>query len=83
MNEEDKRSSLSLFISYSRPDGCQPSEKLELALAEKGIQTRRDTRNIDPYRDLTAEIEKNIEASSHLLVCLTPDKRRPDSFVRR
>ncbi len=72
-----------VYISYSRDDGAQFAEKLELVLKQFGIPTWRDVRNIDPFQDFTAEIERNIEFASHVVVCITPDTKRGDSFVRR
>ena len=72
-----------IFISYARKDGSAGAESLEGALAESGFTTWRDTRGIDPTRDFTAEIETAIEAASCVVTCITPDVKRPDSFVRR
>src|SRR5262249_40235857 len=33
--------------------------------------------------DFTAELEQAIKRASHIVVCVTPDVERPDSFVRR
>lgn len=77
----DKKASI--FISYARKDGSVWAEKLDRALCLSGYNTWRDTRGIDPSQDFTAEIERAIENSSHVVTCITEDARRDDSFVRR
>jgi len=72
-----------IFISYSRRDGEQHAVLLETKLQEAGFKTWRDVRGIDPDKDFTAEIETAIEDASHVLVCVTPDSKRSDSYVRR
>lgn len=72
-----------IFISYSRNDGKAYAERLERDLQAAGYSTWRDTRNIDPYQDFTAELEKLIEAAAQVVVCVTPDVKRDNSFVRR
>jgi hypothetical protein len=71
------------YLSYSRIDGASAAETIRVALEGAGIDCWLDTRDIDPFQDFTAELERNIEAASHVIVCLTPDSKRPDSFVRR
>jgi hypothetical protein len=72
-----------VFISYSRRDGHDAAEWLEHALTARGVRTWRDTRDIDPFRDFTADIETHIDEASHVVVCVTEDSKRSDSFVRR
>ena len=72
-----------VFISYARTDGRDYAEKLEAELQAAGFTTWRDTRNLDPHQDFTAEIEEGISEASRVVVCLTPDSKRSDSFVRR
>lgn len=72
-----------VFISYSRRDGNAHAEKLQHDLEKAGFDTWRDTRNINPAQDFTAEIEVGIENSDIVALCLTADTKRPDSFVRR
>lgn len=72
-----------IFISYSRRDGRDAAETIESILQNNGIVTWRDTRDIDPFRDFTADIETRIETASHVIVCITDDSKRSDSFVRR
>ncbi|MEO8397701.1 MAG: TIR domain-containing protein [Chloroflexota bacterium] len=72
-----------IFISYAWIDGHKYAEKLERDLQAAGYSTWRDTRNIHPDQDFTAEIEKALEPASHVVVCMTPDIKRNDSFVRR
>ncbi len=72
-----------VFISYSRKDGNDAAATLEDTLKAKDFRYWRDLRDIDPTKDFTAEIEKGIESVSHVVVCITPDTKRADSFVRR
>lgn len=72
-----------IFISYARQDGLSFAERLEADLQKAGRRVWRDRRNLDPHQDFTAELEKAIESASHVAVCLTPDTKRDDSFVRR
>lgn len=72
-----------LFISYARQDGRQYAERLDYELRAAGYNTWRDTRDIPSEKDFTASIEKAIEDSSHVLVCVTPASKRDDCFVRR
>jgi hypothetical protein len=71
-----------VFISYARKDASLGAAPLDAALRPQ-YATWRDTRGIDPAQDFTAEIEKAIQAASHVVVCVTPDVLREDSFVRR
>ncbi len=61
-----------IFISYSRNDGEPYISQLEQRL---GAHHRvwRDIRGLRPDQDFTADIERAIEAASHVVVCLTPD----------
>lgn len=72
-----------IFISYSRTDGDPYATELEARLHSRQFQTWRDVRELHPDRDFTADIEKAIESASHVVVCITPDSKREDSFVRR
>ena len=73
-----------VFISYARKDGELHAIKLEQGIVtDCGLKTLRDKRDIDPTQDFSGEIEKAIEAASHMVVCITSDVRRGDSFVRR
>jgi hypothetical protein len=72
-----------IFISYARKDGKDHAEKFDTWLFKRGFRTWRDKRGIDPTQDFTAEIENAIEAASHVVVCITPDVKRDNSFVRR
>ncbi len=72
-----------VFISYARADGRDYAEQLYSELNTRGIPAWYDQRNLDPNQDFTAEIEAGIEAASQVVVCLTPDIKRSDSFVRR
>lgn len=70
-----------VFISYARKDGKEYSERLYDAFHEQGINAWRDTRDLDPYADFSGEIMEAIERANHVVVCVTPDVRRKDSFV--
>ncbi len=72
-----------VFISYARLDGANYAEQLDTTLTREGFVTWRDTRRLDPSQDFTAEIEAAIERAECIVTCITPDTRRPDSFVRR
>lgn len=72
-----------IFISYAREDGAAFAQQLDDALRAKKHLTWRDTRGIDPAKDFTAEIEVAIKAASYVVVCITPDTERDNSFVRR
>jgi hypothetical protein len=67
------------FISYARKDGLEFAEQLERALPN----TWRDKRGIDPTNDFTNEIEQAIQACRRVVLCLTHDTLRENSFVRR
>lgn len=73
---------LNVFISYARKD-AQYGKKVEEFLRSKNIPTWMDNRNLDPSGDFTGEIEQAISVASHMLVCLSSDVKRSDSFVRR
>ncbi|HEX2620177.1 MAG TPA: TIR domain-containing protein, partial [Phototrophicaceae bacterium] len=68
-----------VFISYARIDGEPHAAKLERVLPN----TWRDKRGINPSQDFTAEIERAIRGSRQMVVCVTPDVTREDSFVRQ
>ncbi len=72
-----------VFISYARKDGREHAERLDADLHRAGYRAWLDRRGIDPTKDFTAEIESAIRAASHVVVCITPDTERPNSFVRR
>lgn len=72
-----------VFISYARKDGAKYSERLYDALHKHGVDAWRDIRDLDPYADFSGEIMEAIERASHVVVCVTPDVRRKDSFALR
>ncbi|MBZ0298165.1 MAG: HEAT repeat domain-containing protein, partial [Anaerolineae bacterium] len=74
---------LKVFLSYARKDGTDHVLNLHLRLTEQGIETWYDQRNIDPTQDFSTEIEKGIKSVDSVVICLTPDVERADSFVRR
>lgn len=72
-----------IFISYARKDGGEYAGRLHTALESAGFRAWRDTRDIDPAQDFSAEIESGIEKAACVALCLTPESKRSDSFVRR
>lgn len=72
-----------VFISYARADGWQHARELERALRLEGFTTWRDVRDVDLSADFTSEIEDAIRSSLAVVLCVTPDIGRPDSFVKR
>jgi hypothetical protein len=74
---------LNVFISYARQDGREYAARLDTDLRAAGFRTWRDTRDIDPNQDFSAELEEAISNSTHVVCCITPDTVRKDSFVRR
>jgi formylglycine-generating enzyme required for sulfatase activity len=70
-----------IFISYARRDGSDESLRLYEQLQADGIGAWRDNR-IDPTADFTGEIEEGINHATHVVVIVTPDIKRADSFVR-
>jgi hypothetical protein len=71
-----------IFLSYSRSDGYAAAAQIEAALV-RYVPVWLDTRDLIPSRDFTAELERAIEKSIAVVVCVTSDVRRADSFVRR
>ncbi len=72
-----------IFLSYSRNDGISFVTDLEKRLQAHQKLTWRDVRDLHPDQDFTGDIEEAIENSSHIVVCITPDTKRKNSFVRR
>jgi hypothetical protein len=72
-----------VFISYARKDGRDYAARVDADLIASGFHTWRDTRDIDPNQDFSAELERAIANSSYVVCCITPDTRRDESFVRR
>lgn len=71
-----------IFISYARVDGSDAAEWLYTSLNEMGVGVWRDTRDLNPYRDMSGEIEKAIRNASYVVALITEDVRRENSFVR-
>jgi hypothetical protein len=78
----DEKHLFKVFISYARED-VKYAERIQQVLEEAKIEFWRDTRDLDPNQDFTAELERAIEQSERVVCCITPDVKRPDSFVRR
>jgi hypothetical protein len=72
-----------IFISYARADGSVHATTLQEKLEERGHTCWRDTRDLNRTQDFTAEIEIAIEDRNACGGCVTPDIKRPESFVRR
>lgn len=70
-----------IFISYARADGTDKSLQLFEQLQADGIRAWRDNR-IDPAIDFTGEIEQALDEATHVVIIVTPDLKRADSFVR-
>jgi hypothetical protein len=72
-----------VFISYARADGSQHARELERVLRLEGSTTWRDVRDLEWSADFTSELENAIKSSLAVVLCVTPDVGRADSFVRR
>lgn len=59
------------------------AQRRSIPALKRDFRVWRDTRDVPPEQDFTAEIEKAIKAAGRLVVCVTPDVEREDSFVRR
>jgi formylglycine-generating enzyme required for sulfatase activity len=70
-----------VFISYARKDGTEYSQRLYHDLKAQGISVWRDNL-INPAADFSGEIDEAIENASHVVVIVTGDIKRKDSFVR-
>ncbi len=73
---------LRIFLSYARKDGTAYCERLYNQLTAQQYLVWRDTRDLDPFTGFDAEIEQAIEKATHLVVIITPDVKRENSFVR-
>ncbi len=71
-----------IFISYARRDTAR-AELVQRTILAQGYSTWRDTRDLDPSADFSAEIESAIRRADFMVVCVTVDVSREDSFVRR
>jgi hypothetical protein len=72
-----------VFLSYARKDGSENAQWLETELRRAGLITWRDTNDIDGAADFGVQIEKAIRHCSAMVLCVTADVTRPESFVRR
>ena len=72
-----------VFISYARRDAEIGAVRLEVALKQRQPSLRlwRDEYGINPTQYFTTEIEAAIEQSRCIIVCVTEDVKREDSFV--
>jgi hypothetical protein len=73
---------LNVFMSYSRKDGSVHANELQKYLTNLNIRTWRDEKNLNPYSGLGYEIEQAIENCSHIVICVTQDTKRKNSYVR-
>jgi len=71
-----------IFLSYAQKDGAAHVERLETALQAAGFETWRDSSGLHPASRIDVTIEDNIKTAESVIVCITPDVRREDSFVR-
>jgi TIR domain/HEAT repeats/NACHT domain len=72
-----------IFISYARADGRGYADRLYSELTARGLVAWRDTRTLNPGEDFTAVLEKAVEQARRVVVCVTPNIKRDDGFVRR
>src|SRR5689334_17928692 len=70
-----------VFISYARRDGSTYAQRLASDLKAQGFVVWRDTQG-NPYSDYTGVLDEAIAESSHVVVIVTEDIYRADSFVR-
>ncbi|HEX2906323.1 MAG TPA: SUMF1/EgtB/PvdO family nonheme iron enzyme [Phototrophicaceae bacterium] len=72
-----------LFISYARKDALDLAQRLYADLTAAGYTVWQDVRDLDPARPFDSAIEKAIREAPAMIVLITPDVAREDSFVRR
>ena len=72
-----------MFISYATVDGTGHATRLDRELSRRGVHTWLSGRDIDEASDFTAQLERAIGRADRLVVCITRDVRREDSYVRR
>jgi len=72
-----------IFISYAQKDGLEYAKRLESALQAAGFETWRDEPDIHPASGIDVAIEDAILQAESVVVCVTKDVQRTDSFVRR
>lgn len=71
-----------VFISHAWIDGTEHAQRLYDALTARGISAWLDKTNLNPFNDFSGEIDRQIKRASHVVVCVTPDIDREDSYVR-
>jgi hypothetical protein len=71
-----------VFISHAWKDGTVHAQRLYEALTKRGISAWLDLTHMNPFNDFTGEIDLQIKRASHVVVCVTPDIDREDSYVR-
>jgi hypothetical protein len=72
-----------IFISYARQDAETLADRVYADLNTGGFAAWRDKRDLDPYRAFDALIENAIREAPVMVVVISPDVLREDSFVRR
>ena len=71
-----------VFISHAWIDGTEHAKRLYDALTKRGISAWLDLTHMNPFNDFSGEIDRQIKRASHIVVCVTPDIDREDSYVR-
>lgn len=71
-----------IFLSYARKDGSHHAQNLIAKLEKDGVGVWQDKKDLDVYKFFDAEIENAIMEATSVVVCVTPDVSRADSFVR-
>jgi len=79
---KDDPKAIDVFISYARKDGAEHAARLQAELTKLSLSVWLDM-NFVTLQDFSVEIEKAIKRADIVLVLLTSDVNRRDSFVRR
>ncbi len=72
-----------IFISYARKDATDLAKRLYDDLEAAGHEVWQDKRDLDPNKAFDAEIEQAIREAPAMIVFITEDVAREDSFVRK
>ena len=72
-----------IFISYARIDTDALADRLYVDLNAAQFAAWRDQRDLDPYKAFDVMIETAIREAPAIVVFISPDVMREDSFVRR
>jgi len=79
---KDDPKAIDVFISYARKDGAEHAARLQAELTKLSLSVWLDM-NFVTLQDFSVEIEKAIKRADIVLVLLTSDVNRRDSFVQR